>query len=1472
MDGDKPLIEGISAFFAARIGGASIGLYGDLSVTELDSHANMAVAGKNCTIIANSGQYANVTPFSTDLPVLERVEIGDVAIAYDDPISLVTYLLVMRNALLIPSMSHNLLPPFLIREASLFLDETPKFQSTELSLDNHTIYDEETGMRIHLQLNGTFSYFPTRPLTLEEQENWNRFPVVYLTPDSDRWDPQATHYGDAESSMLDNSGQLVDCDWTNLTIFEEADISGMKAETDTWDSFNDKVDAIALENEDWYLVDALMNEDDDIRLTQDGIRAELATLNIAHEPALFSAAISNQAILSHISMSLGSTTADDSACDVFRSKCSINDSTSFLTPPVIASISAGRSQGVTPEHLSKIWRIPFDDAVKTLAMTTQLIQQSPNSTLSRSAGTNDRAVRYRKLRSKFFTDTMFATKKARSLRGNTCCQVFVSDCDFLSLYPMQQESEYPLALKLFAKEVGAPDVLVCDCSKTQNQRQVKLLCTQMGTTLKTLEAESQWANRAELTIGILKEAVRKDLRETGSPIVLWDYCMERRALISQATSKKLFQLQGSNPYTATFGTQADISNLCHFGWYEWVYYRDKSAKFPFQKECLGRCLGPAKNEGNVMANWILTQKSTVIPRRSIRRLTLDEYSVSNEVELAKRTAYNADVRKKLGDSIKLPSKTLPKFVQQDWDLEPYDDDEVNKLLEPFEADLLDAAGRPILMHSLNDVLINAQVLLDYGDSAALARVIRRAVDSDGKVIGSWDSNPILNTLVYECEFDDGTIKEYSANVIASNIYEEGDADEFSSSMSYQIIDHKSSGEAVKLENKYMTTKTGTRRMRATTVGWSFLIRWGDESTQWVDLKVLKESNPVQVGEYVISRGIQNEPAFAWWVPYVMRKRDVIVSAVKSRIKTTHKYGIEMPVPGKDVVQHAIDLDRRNGNTLWRDSLAKEMRNLMIAFEILQPGQKAPPGWFKATGHIIFDVKMDFTRKARWVKDGYKDPDSTTSSYAGVVSRESIRIVLTYAGLLRLPVIGGDIKNAYLQAPSSEKHFIVCGPEFGIENVGRVALIRRALYGGKVAGRDFWHHLRECMGRIGFTSSRADPDVWFRLSTRSTGEVYYEYVLLYVDDVLVISERAESVLTKEIGKFFVLKDESVGPPSMYLGGKLRQVELLNGEKAWAFGSSQYVQSAVKNVYEHLARQGLKLPCKAPNPLTFDYRPEIDVSQELGEDDASYYQTLIGVLRWIVELGRIDIDCEVSMMSSHMALPREGHLKELYHIFAYLKAHANAEMVFDPTPIFPDKSLFEREDWSYSPYGYESLKEELPSDMPASHGQSMTMRVFVDADHAGDLVTRRSRTGFIVFLNSAPIYWTSKKQTSCETSTFGSEFVAMKQACEYVRGLRYKLRMMGIKVDEPTFIFGDNKSVLYNTTSPGSTLKKKSNAIAYHFVREGVARDEWRTAYVCSDENVADMLTKPLSGPKRVKFVRMMLQHIYPVKGIGLLGED
>ena len=142
-------------------------------------------------------------------------------------------------------------------------------------------------------------------------------------------------------------------------------------------------------------------------------------------------------------------------------------------------------------------------------------------------------------------------------------------------------------------------------------------------------------------------------------------------------------------------------------------------------------------------------------------------------------------------------------------------------------------------------------------------------------------------------------------------------------------------------------------------------------------------------------------------------------------------------------------------------------------------------------------------------------------------------------------------------------------------------------------------------------------------------------------------------------------------------------------------------------------------------------------------------------------------------------------------------------------------------------------------PEALGMEFIIRAYVDSDHAGDKLTRRSRTGFLVYLNSALIYWLSKKQTSVEMASFGSEFVAMKhQSCEYLRGLRYKLRMMGIPVNNPVFTCGDNQSVLWNMSVPDSTLKKKNNSIAYHYVREGDARDEWRTSYVNISINPAD----------------------------------
>jgi hypothetical protein len=404
-----------------------------------------------------------------------------------------------------------------------------------------------------------------------------------------------------------------------------------------------------------------------------------------------------------------------------------------------------------------------------------------------------------------------------------------------------------------------------------------------------------------------------------------------------------------------------------------------------------------------------------------------------------------------------------------------------------------------------------------------------------------------------------------------------------------------------------------------------------------------------------------------------------------------------------------------------------------------------------------------------------------------------------------------------------------------------------------------------MCHLGYTPCLADPDVWMRSAKQPDGSACWEYILLYVNDALAIGVNAEKMLREEIGRYFELKEASIGPPKIYLGGRMPQVILDNGMKAWGISSSQYVQSAVNNVEKYLKEKGKGLPKKADTPMRTLYCPMLDVSAELDAEEGSYYMSLIGILRWMVELGRVDICLEVSLLSSHLALPRRGHMDQVLHIFAYLKVHHNAEIVLDPSDPVINENGFAARDWTTSEFGHVQGKEELPTNMPEPRGLGFTIRAKVDADHASDTVTRHSRTGFLVWVNCALVYWMSKKQTSVESSSFGSEFIAMKQCCEYIRGLRYKLRMMGIPCEGPAYISGDNQSVLANTTIPDSVLKKKSQSIAYHFVREGSVRDEWRTDYVNTHENESDLLTKLLPhGEKRKRFVRNLLYHIYDMK--------
>ena len=171
--------------------------------------------------------------------------------------------------------------------------------------------------------------------------------------------------------------------------------------------------------------------------------------------------------------------------------------------PTIAAVFAGKSKGVNAEHLAKVWCIPHDEAAQTLKVTAQSLQHDHDSSLSRNLGMNDRAVQFKKIKSFIFSDTLFMTGLLKAFEV-----IYVSS----SLYPirdlwpylMKKQSDYFLALKQFAQDIGAPDVLVCDPHPAQTKQEVQEFCTQIGTTLKVLEVETQWANCAELYIGLIK--------------------------------------------------------------------------------------------------------------------------------------------------------------------------------------------------------------------------------------------------------------------------------------------------------------------------------------------------------------------------------------------------------------------------------------------------------------------------------------------------------------------------------------------------------------------------------------------------------------------------------------------------------------------------------------------------------------------------------------------------------------------------------------------------------------------------------------------------------------------------------------------------------------------------------------------------------------------------------------------------------
>jgi hypothetical protein len=1101
--------------------------------------------------------------------------------------------------------------------------------------------------------------------------------------------------------------------------------------------------------------------------------------------------------------------------------------------------SSDRHSDVSPQLLSERWGISIPTAMNTLKKTTQRFLRSAVLPLARRYRT-DRMFSRKTLSGEWSTDTMDG--RGKSLEGNKYAQVFANKQYFSKIYPMSQKSKAGDALKLFCQEFGVPEKLTFDGSKEQTKPNTTFMkqIRQHDIDYHISEADLHNQNPCE---GVIRELRRKWFRimiRKRIPKEFWDYGLRWISEISSQTYSTAGSMHGHIPLATVTGETPDISEYIDFGFYDEIWYKDNAGLSPPQP---GRWLGVSHRVGRLMSYHVLTQRGTVITRSTVQRVTNLELS----------TPKVRDIFHAFDDKINTKLKFQPGAYQgdkpdpNDWKyMFEEDDDFKEEFIKVFNNNDIPEADKPT-PEVLDDTYLNMEIALPRdSDGPEFARVTKRLRDANGIPIGTAHDNPILDSRLYEVEYLDGHKASLAANAIASNLFSQIDDEGNRHTLLDSITDHRVDGNELKETDAYIISPNGGKRRKETTKGWEILLQWKDGSTTWETLKDIKESYPAQLAEYAVQRNIHSKPAFAWWVPHVLKKRNHIIAKVKSKYWTrTHKFGIRIP---KNVTE-AKKLDTLNGNTLWWDAICKEMTNVRVAFETYDGSIKdlvETQGYQHVDCHMIFDVKMgeNFRRKARMVGGGHQTTTPTSLTYSSVVSRDSVRIILTIAALNDLNILACDIQNAYLTAPCREKICITAGPEFGSDH-GKTMIVVRALYGLKSSGASFRTFLADHIYELGYRPSHGDPDVWMRPGLTDKGFKYWEYLLCYVDDVLSVSHDPERTM-KGIQRKFTLKGGKYEKPDNYLGAALSQMDNDQGDPCWTMSSGKYCDAFIKNVEEHLASKGLRLPSKCKTPFTSGYKPESDCTGELKADGVQWYQELIGSLRWAVEIGRVDVLLETSLLSRYLALPREGHLEQALHIVGYIKCHRKLCLQFDCSYPSVNKSWFKQYNWFDF---YRDAKEAIPPNMTEERGHSVITSCFVDANHAGNTKDRRSQTGILLFINKAPIQWYSKRQTTVESSTFGAEFCAMRAAVDLIEGLRYKLRMFGIPLEGATNVYCDNEAVYKNTVLPESTLKKKHHSIAYHRCREAVAAGTIRVAKQGTEKNLADLFTKTLTGERR-----------------------
>ena len=1066
---------------------------------------------------------------------------------------------------------------------------------------------------------------------------------------------------------------------------------------------------------------------------------------------------------------------------------------------------------------------PLEVIRHTLQNTTQLAKLATAIPMRRHVQALFPFLNRKRINETVATDTFFASTD--DVSGAKCAQIFYGlTSHFMNVYPLRTEADGPKAFEDFARFEGLPNAIRSDNSKMQRYSK-KLIDRLREWRVKNefTEPHHPQQNPAELrAIRWLKRNIQVLRIRTGAPESTWYWMAKYLVDIHNITSD--VTLGWTTPWSKRRGETPDISAFLQFRFYEPVYYLDTSQPFPSTKEKLGYWLGITDNVGDKLCFHILTSDTHRVIERSVVR--------------------SADAR---NQTIDFPDDAYtPRIEHAAIPGPPPRDDQIKRnndmTLDNDSSSSDESDDDSMVWQDAKTIPTRTRTRPVYKDkptipprkrsrrlrrSKRLAKLLRSCGSAtrftETNAIPCPDDTSAVPPIITDCPDYRGAIRNINSArqdqlqyLVTQDILVEAADDDLDTWTPIYVYKHRlrQVGRKTKLE---------------------FKVGWTSQDPTWENAHAVQLQAPFIVIDYIRRNNLTKHRLFSWVNRILPEVEQEIVKAFAAALKEGPKYKFGELVPRS--VAHALAIDRANGNTHWQDSMSTELRQIKEykTFRYLQKGESITD-YKLIPYHFVFDIKFDGRKKSRLVAGGNKTNPPVEDLYSGVVDLMTIRMGHMIAKANKLLVCAADVGNAFLYGKTREKVYIRAGREFG-EDAGRQLIIDGGLYGLKTSAARFHEHLSNKLRSMGYTPSKADTDFWIKRVND-----HYEYIATYVDDVLVYSRDPEAVI-RELQCDYVLK--GIGQPRYYLGGDI--LDLTNPEDDLpptkdpdttnALSAETYIKNAVEK-YEQQFGFELK---KYSAPMDHLYHSEEDTTDLLDPKQSSLYRGLIGSANWVVTLGRFDIAYAVNNLARYSMNPRQGHFEAAVRLFGYLKSCPKGRLYVDPKPYTKDVATPTPYDWTEF---YPEAAEDLPPDMPEPLGVPMTTTCYVDADHAHDTVTRRSVSGILLFLNGLPVKWYSKRQKTVETSSYGSELVAARIAVELIQELRYKLRMLGVPVDGPTTMYGDNMSVVLNTTVPSSQLKKKHNAIAYHRVREAIAAKMVLLHHIPSTENIADILTKPL----------------------------